>query len=121
MRDAKTSVALYSVSSDLGGLTIAQQVGIRSDKAIADMLATAREPLMKDPQLVASVLQGAIAGVSRRLLDSDAPEEHFGAFRDELILLVDGYIQACSVCPPGEERRTSGTALSGSITSDRPH
>jgi hypothetical protein len=113
MRDAKTSVALYSVSSDVGGLTIAQQVGIRSDKAIADMLATAREPLMRDPQLVASVLQGAMAGVSRRLLESEAPEEHFAAFRDELILLVDGYIQTCSVCPRGEERRTSGDSAVG--------
>ena len=42
-------------------------------KAIVDMLATAREPLTKDPQLVASMLQGAMAGVSRRLLESDAP------------------------------------------------
>ena len=64
-----------------------QQMGIRSNKAIVEMLATAREPLTKDPQLVASMLQGAMAGVSRRLLESDAPEKQFEALRQELIFL----------------------------------
>ena len=73
MRDAKTSVALYSVSSDVDGATIVTQMGVRCNKAIVEMLATAREPLAKDPQLVASILQGAMAGVSRRLLESEAP------------------------------------------------
>jgi AcrR family transcriptional regulator len=43
MRDAKTSVALYSVSSDLDGAKIVQQMGSRSNKAIVRMLATACE------------------------------------------------------------------------------
>jgi AcrR family transcriptional regulator len=41
MREAKTSVALYSVSSDVDGAKIVQQMGIRSNKAIVRMLATA--------------------------------------------------------------------------------
>lgn len=41
MTDAKTSVALYSVSSDVDGARIVQQMGIRSNKAIVRMLATA--------------------------------------------------------------------------------
>jgi len=77
MRDAKTSVALYSVSSDVDGARMAQQMWVRSNQAIAGMLATAREPLTKDPQLVASMLQGAMAGVSRRLLESGEPEKQF--------------------------------------------
>jgi hypothetical protein len=77
MRDAKTSVVLYSVSSDVDGAKIVQQMGIRSNKAIVGMLATAREPLMTDPQLVASMLQGAMVGVSRRLLEFGAPEKQF--------------------------------------------
>jgi hypothetical protein len=77
MRDAKTSVVLYSVSCDVEGAKIVQQMGIRSNKAIVGMLATAREPLMTDPQLVASMLQGAMVGVSRRLLESGAPEKQF--------------------------------------------
>ena len=97
MRDAKTSVALYSVSSDVDGAKIAQQMGARTNKAIVEMLASAREPLTKDPQLVASMLQGAMAGVSRRLLESDAPEKEFEALRQELIFFVSGYVEACSL------------------------
>jgi AcrR family transcriptional regulator len=43
MRDAKTSVALYSVSSDVDAAKIVQQMGNRSNKAIVQMLATASE------------------------------------------------------------------------------
>ena len=39
MRDAKTSVALYAVSSDVDGAKIAQQMGTRFHKAIVGMLA----------------------------------------------------------------------------------
>jgi AcrR family transcriptional regulator len=95
MREAKTSVALYAVSSDVDGAKIAQQMGMRSNKAIVEMLATAREPLTKDPQLVASVLQGSMGGVSRRLLESDAPEKQFAALRQELIFFVGAYLEAC--------------------------
>src|SRR6202042_731058 len=57
MRNVKTSVALYSVSSDLDGARIVQQMGVRFNKAVAEMLETAREQLTTDPQLVATMLQ----------------------------------------------------------------
>ena len=94
MRDAKTSVALYSVSSDVDGAKIAQQMAARFDKAIARMLATAREPLTTDPQLVTVMLQSAMVGVSRRLLESSAPEEQFETFRRELILVASAYLDS---------------------------
>jgi AcrR family transcriptional regulator len=97
MKDAKTSVALYSVSSDVDGARIVQQMGLRTNKAIVGMLASARVPIAKDPQLVASMLQGAMAGVSRRLLESGAPEKEFGTLRDELIILACAYLDACYV------------------------
>ena len=96
MRDAKTSVALYSVSSDVDGAKIAQQMGVRTNKAIVGMLASAREPLTKDPQLVASMLQGAMGGVSRRLLESGAPEKQFDALLQELIFFACAYLEACT-------------------------
>jgi AcrR family transcriptional regulator len=99
VRDAKTSVALYSVSSDVDGAKIVQQMGVRSNQAIAAMLATSSEPLTKDLQLVASMLQGAMAGVSRRLLESGSPEKHCDTFRQELILFVCAYMEACSARP----------------------
>ena len=97
MRDAKTSVALYSVSSDVDGAKIVQQMGVRSNKAIVRMLATASDPLTVDPQLVASMLQGAMAGVSRRILESGAPEKEYDSVRGELIFLACAYVDACSV------------------------
>jgi AcrR family transcriptional regulator len=96
MNDGKTSVALYAVSSDVDGARIVREIGLRFNQAIIAMLASAREPLTKDPQLVASMLQGAMAGISRRLLESDAPEEHLESFRQELILFTCSYLKACS-------------------------
>jgi AcrR family transcriptional regulator len=96
MRDAKTSVALYSVSADVDGVRIVQQMGGRIDKAIVRMLATSSDPLATDPQLVASMLQGAMAGVSRRILESSAPDKQFDVLHRELIVMVNAYLDAGS-------------------------
>ena len=96
MRDAKTSVALYSVSSDVDGARIVEQMGVRSNKAIVRMLASAGEPLRTDPQLVASMIQGMMVGVSRRILESGAPEKQLEALRGELIFVACAYLDACS-------------------------
>lgn len=96
MKDAKASAALYSVSSDVDGAKIVQQMGVRTNKAIVEMLSTAREPITKDPQLVASMLQGAMVGVSRRLLESGSPGKQLNALRQELIFFVCAYLEACS-------------------------
>jgi AcrR family transcriptional regulator len=96
MRDVKTSAALYSVSSDVDGAKIVQQIVIRYNKAIVRMLETASEPLVTDPQLVASMLQGTMAGVIRTLLESSAPEKQVDALREELIFVACSYLDACS-------------------------
>jgi AcrR family transcriptional regulator len=100
MKDAKTSVALYSVSSDLDAARIVQQTGIRSNKAIVRMLESASNPLTTDPQLVASMLQGAMVGVSRRMLESGAPEKQLDTLRRELISMTCAYLDACSAPLP---------------------
>ena len=96
MRDVKISVALYSVSSDVDGAKIVRQMGVRSNRAIARMLSTASEPLMADPQLVASMLQGAMVGVSRRMLESGVAEKEYDSLRGELIFLACAYVDARS-------------------------
>jgi AcrR family transcriptional regulator len=95
MRNVKTSVALYAVSSDVDGARIVQQAGNKSNKAIVGMLKTAKEPLKTDPQLVTTMLQGVMTGVSRRLLESPAPEKQLSAFREEMIFLACAYLNAC--------------------------
>jgi Tetracyclin repressor-like, C-terminal domain len=87
---------LYSVSSDVDGVKIAQEMGARINKAIVRMLETASEPLTTDPQLVASMLEGAMTGISRRMLESGAPEKQYEALREELIFVACAYLDACS-------------------------
>jgi AcrR family transcriptional regulator len=96
IRDAKTSVALYSVSSDVDGARIARQMGTRFNKAIVRMLVSAREPLTTDPQLIASMLEGMMVGVSRRMLESGAPEKQLEVLRKELIFVACTYVDGCS-------------------------
>ena len=96
MRNPKTSVALYAVGSDLDGAKIVRQMGLRCNKAIVAMLATTCEPLARDLQLVASMLQDAMAAVSRRLLESKVPEKHFDALQRELIFFACSYLNACA-------------------------
>ena len=96
MRDAKTSVALYSVSSDVDGAKIVQQMGIRFNEAIVRMLKSPGDPVVTDPRLVASILQGMMVGVSRRMLESGATEKEGDALRRELIVVACAYLDACS-------------------------
>ena len=100
MRDAKTSVALYSVSSDVDGAKIVQQMGIRFHKAVVRMLMTSCEPLTSDPQLVASMIQGSMVGVSRKMLESGVPEGEREVLQRELIFVACAYLDACSARPP---------------------
>lgn len=96
MKDAKASVALYAVSSDTEGAKMAREMGVKFNKAIVAMLKTAKEQLATDPDLVASMLQGVMGGVSKRLLESVAPEKQFDTLRRELIFLSCVYLNACS-------------------------
>jgi AcrR family transcriptional regulator len=104
LRDAKTSVALYSVSSDVDGAKIVQQMSIRINKTVARMLGTAREQLTTDPRLAATMLQIAMAGVSRRMLESGSLEKQFESLRRELIVLACAYLDASSVRSPVVKR-----------------
>jgi AcrR family transcriptional regulator len=97
MKDLKTSVALHAVSSDVDGLKIAREIGGRVNKAVVSLLESSDEHLSKDPQIIASVIQGAMSGVARRLLDSSSPEKQFEPLRQELILMVSAYLDSCSV------------------------
>jgi len=97
--NAMTSVALYSVSSDVDGAKIVQDMRTRSHQAIVRMLATASDRLTIDPQLAAVMLQGSMAGVSRMLLESGAPGEQFETLQRELILLACAYLDARSTRP----------------------
>jgi AcrR family transcriptional regulator len=95
MQNVKASAALYAVSSDVDGAGIAKAAGQRSRRAIIQLLATAREPLTKDPEIIANSVVSALNGFSRSLLESKSPELQFQSMRDELIILVHAYLRTC--------------------------
>jgi hypothetical protein len=45
------------------------------------------------------MLLAAISGVSRRLLESPAPEKEFDIVQKELIIFVSAYLGACAARP----------------------
>jgi hypothetical protein len=71
-------------------------MSLKANRAIAAMLASAKDELTTDPEVVASMLQAVMAGVSRRLLESASPEIDYERLRDELVFLVRGYLRARS-------------------------
>jgi AcrR family transcriptional regulator len=103
MRAPKTSVALYYASSDVDGAKILQQMRGRSDKAIVRMLATSSDPLVTDLHLVCFMLQGVMVGVSRRMLESAAPEKQLDALRQQMISMACAYLDACSARGPADK------------------
>lgn len=111
MRHPETSVALYAVSSDLDAAGIVKELSTRASDAIVTMLETAPEPLARDPRLIASVLQGAMAGVSRRLLESPNPSRLLNAFQNELITLARTYLRSCSITSEDQPRSSQPKPL----------
>ena len=92
MRNPRISVALYSISSDVDGLRLASQLSARLHSAMTAMLQSAPETSLAHPDLVATLIQGAMAGVSRRLLESDHPEANFEPYRRELVAMMQAYL-----------------------------
>jgi len=121
MKDVKASVALYSVSSDIDGARIAREMNLKANRAIAAMFSTARDELSTDPQLVSSMLQAAMAGVSRRLLESSSPETEYATLCDELVFLVCTYLRACSKPSASRSQVTAAKPPAGRQIFDGQH
>ena len=96
MRSTDTSVALYAVSSDVDGASIVKQVNTRIHAAVVALLTSTSDPLTTDPHIVATMLQGAMAGISRRLLESPNPQQLRPILEGELIVCLGSYLQACT-------------------------
>jgi AcrR family transcriptional regulator len=73
LKDVRTSTALYFISSGVDVASILAEMRTRSERAIVQMLESAADPPSKDPRLLCFMLQGAMAGVSRAILESHAP------------------------------------------------
>lgn len=96
MRNVKVSVALYSVGSDVEGAAIAKATGNRVLREVAALVATAREGLKKDPEVVASIIFSVLNGISRRVLEARSPERTMEMLREELTILLHTYLRTCT-------------------------
>ena len=90
MREPKTGVALYAVSADVDGFSVAREISDELQGMVVALLKTAKERVAQ-PEAVASVLLGAMGRVSRRLVESKDPERSYPTFRRELEAMVRGY------------------------------
>jgi hypothetical protein len=116
MQDPRASVALYTISSDLDTASIVKQTSARVNAAVLAMLATCPHPFhadvgtaKKDLQVVCDMVQGAMAGVSRRLLEGPSPAQRREILERELIQMLCAYLDSCSAAPhlstaPNESR-----------------
>lgn len=95
LKHLKTSSAFYAVSSDVEGWKIAHEMGSKLDSAIVATLRTTPDRLCKDAEIIASMVQATMAGVSRRLLESRRPAEQTEQHRAELIEMLHAYLATC--------------------------
>ena len=96
MKNPRLSVAFYSAGLDINGAKVAAQVGLHANKSLAKMLASSPEPLSPEPAMVASMLQGMLAGMSRKLLESPDAARELEGLRQEMVVMACAYLDACS-------------------------
>lgn len=91
------SRALYSVSDDVRGAEIARQNAARNIASVAGMLESAEERLKEDARVVAAIVLATMAGVSRRILESQPRDGELEAMQRGLATMVRAYLAACVV------------------------
>jgi AcrR family transcriptional regulator len=87
------SRALYFIADDVGGAEIARNNAARGTRAIAAMLETAPHKLREDPHILAATVMAALAGISRRIIESSRGPG-CEALQRELSVLVRAYLCA---------------------------
>lgn len=94
LRESRTALALYSVSSDVDGLSITEDLRLRSERAFEEALRSAPERLSVDYGLAAFALQSTMIGVSRRILEARVPVAEHAALRAEMVRMLCAYAGA---------------------------
>jgi AcrR family transcriptional regulator len=93
MERTDISVALYQVSSDIGGPAIAKKAIQRMRKAADAMFATASDAGPPD-RIALDVTFAAMGGVMKNLLESNSSRAVVRNMRDQLVLLCQAYLAA---------------------------
>ena len=95
-RNVDAGVALYAISDQLEGRHIARRLYTRASRAMVAMFGTARGRVVAEPEIVASTLLSAMAGVSRSMLEDGVTRGTMARMRQQLTVMVRAYLQASS-------------------------
>jgi AcrR family transcriptional regulator len=91
-KNSNASKALYSVASTLGSNAIVANMTQRSQIALCDMLATAKDAEFKDLRMVSYVISTALVGPIQGLLHADAPLAFVQSVKQHLVLMTTCYL-----------------------------
>jgi len=97
MIEPRVALALYSVSSDVDGLGITEDLRVRNESAFEGLLLSAPEKLDVDMRLAAFTMQSTMIGISRRILESKIPAREHGAMREQMIAMLCAYAESVTV------------------------
>jgi hypothetical protein len=98
MERADISVALYRISTELGGPALVKQVGQRSRKAVEAMLESATDAESPPDKFAVEIMLSAMAGAMRSLLEagSNPSPATVRKAREQLVLLCQSYMVAAT-------------------------
>jgi tetracycline repressor-like protein len=94
MERTDISTALYRVAADVGGPTLVERMGQRSQKALEAMLRTAPDAVLRQEKFATQTMFAAMAGTTRSVLEAGASPAMVRNLRDHLVLLCQSYIVA---------------------------
>jgi AcrR family transcriptional regulator len=96
MERADISVALYRVAADVGGPALIKRIGQRSRKALEALLETAPNIEMPPDRVCIDIMQAAMAGAMRSLLEARPSAATVRRSREQLVLLCQSYMAAAT-------------------------
>jgi AcrR family transcriptional regulator len=88
------SVALYQCAADVGGPALAKRVGLRSRKALEEILHTASDIESAPDKFAIEMLFAAMGGATRHVLESGASPVMIRNLRRHLVVLCQSYLAA---------------------------
>lgn len=96
MERADISVALYRVSTEVGGPALIKRIGERSRKAVEATLETATDVKSPPDKFAVEIMYSAMAGAMRSLLEAKPSPATVRKAREQLVLLCQSYMAAAT-------------------------
>ncbi len=94
MLDPRAGLALYAVSSEGAGMKVTEDLRDRSTRAIETALASSSDRMNAPVPLVAFMLQAAMTGISRRLLETHGAAREQEAIQQQMVMMCRAYAES---------------------------